>query len=74
MLARHCLRQNLLDLRLVFLQQMSARGFEAHYQYRLCVGSAQKSPSLRENHADAIDIDGLVRSFKVLGNARPNQT
>src|SRR5713101_5106898 len=63
-LARRCLGQHLLDFRLILLQQMFARGFEAHYQYRLCVGGAQKSPSFRENYADAINIDGLVRSFE----------
>ena len=47
---------------LILLQQMLVGGFEAHHQDRLRVGGAQQSPAFRKDHADAVDVHGLVRA------------
>ena len=42
---------------------------EAHHERRLRVGRAHQAPTLREDGADTIDVDGLVSALEDFGRA-----
>src|ERR1700760_2360148 len=63
------LLKNILDFFLIGLEILLRGGLKAHYQYRLSVGSPQKSPTVFEQNSHSIDANDFVCALELLSNS-----